>query len=139
MYNSHMNDTPVAYDLIHAAHLIEERLEQVLAEVGLSGAKFAALSSLVKEEAPVSLRDLASKLSCVRSNVTQLVDRLEAEGFVRRVEDPEDRRGVRAEITRLGRQRQKAGLEVVTRVHAELNKKLAAIDVSQLSDVLRGI
>src|SRR5947209_6574840 len=100
MYNSYMNDKPVAYTLIHAAHLIEERLEQVLSEVGLSGAKFAALSALTDSN-PVSLCDLAGKLSCVRSNVTQLVDRLEADGLVRRVDDPNDRRAVRAEITAL--------------------------------------
>ena len=134
-----MNERPVAYALIHAAHLIEERLEQALAEVGLSGAKFAALSALVGASKPTSLCDLAGQLSCVRSNITQLVDRLEADGMVRRVDDPKDRRGVRAEITKLGRQRQAAGVERVAKIHRELDKQLAAIDARRLSRALGAI
>jgi len=34
----------IAFSLIHAAHSIEARLEESLATVNLSGAKFAALS-----------------------------------------------------------------------------------------------
>jgi len=132
-----MNES-VAYSLIHAARLIEERLEGALAEVGLSGAKFAALSALVGSE-PTSLCDLAGRLSCVRSNVTQLVDRLEADGLVRRVDDPKDRRGVRAEITALGRERQAAGTERVSEIHRELERQLGAIDTEKLSRALSGI
>jgi DNA-binding MarR family transcriptional regulator len=46
----------------------------------------------------------------VRSNITQLVDRLAAEKLVVRSDDPHDRRSVRAELTAEGRARQAAGL-----------------------------
>jgi len=39
-------------------------------------AKFGALSHLVKEGEPLSLSECAMKMTCVRSNITQLVDRL---------------------------------------------------------------
>ena len=48
---------------------------------------------------PISLSELAEKLTCVRSNVTQLVDRLEADGLAKRADDPADRRAVRAKVT----------------------------------------
>ena len=134
-----MNEKPIAFTLIHAAHMIEEHLEEVLSEVGLSGAKFAALSTLADTVEPLSLCDLAAKLSCVRSNVTQLVDRLEAEGLVRRVDDPKDRRGVRAEITALGQERQAAGAERVSKVHQELERQLGAIDAEKLERALSAI
>jgi len=126
----------IAYALIHAGHSIEGRFEEALATVNLSPPKFAALSVLMAEDHPLSLGELASKLTCVRSNVTQLVDRLEAEGLVKRTDDPSDRRGVRAEATTLGRERQAAGLEVVNRIHAEVEKQLSAVDQSVLKRAL---
>src|SRR6266446_3479213 len=67
--------------------------------VGLSNAKFEVLSVLVAQDRPISLSELAEKLTCVRSNVTQLMDRLEADSLVKRTDDPDDRRAVRAAVT----------------------------------------
>jgi DNA-binding MarR family transcriptional regulator len=127
-----MNDK-IAFSLMHAAHSIEGHFERALAAVNLSSSKFAALSVLVAEDKPMSLSELADKLTCVRSNVTQLVDRLEADGLVKRTDDPSDRRGVRAEMTKLGREQHAAGLKVVNKIHEEIAKQLSAID----QDVLR--
>ena len=126
----------IAYSLIHAAHSIESRFEEALATVNLSVPKFTALSVLVAEDRPISLSELAEKLTCVRSNVTQLVDRLEADGLVKRTDDPSDRRGVRAEATRLGRERHAAGSKVVNRVHEEVAKQLSAVDQGALKRAL---
>jgi len=129
----------IAFSLIHAAHSIEARLEESLATVNLSGAKFAALSTLVAAGQPLSLGELAGKLTCVRSNVTQLVDRLEADGLVKRTDDPADRRGVRAEVTPLGRERHAAGAKVVTMVYEELGKQLSTVDQNALKCALDAI
>jgi len=129
----------IAYALIHAGRSIEGRFEEALATVNLSTPKFAALSVLMAENQPLSLSDLAAKLTCVRSNVTQLVDRLEADGLVKRTDDPSDRRGVRAEATTLGRERHAAGLEVVNRIHEEVAKQLSVVDQSALKRALDSI
>ena len=84
------------FSLLHAAHVLEDRVEASLETVGLSLPKYSVLSELVKSGTSVSLSELATRLSCVRSNMTQLVDRLEADGVVRRVDDPSDRRAVKA-------------------------------------------
>ncbi|MGO8670806.1 MAG: MarR family winged helix-turn-helix transcriptional regulator [Capsulimonadaceae bacterium] len=99
---------PMLLSLIHAGRVAEDRLETALGEVGLSGAKFAALVALAEAGEPISLSELASHLTCVRSNVTQLVDRLEADGLVERIDDPRDRRSVKAALTDLGRTRHSA-------------------------------
>jgi DNA-binding MarR family transcriptional regulator len=135
MYHSYVNDK-IAFSLMHAAQSIEGHFEKALATVNLSGPKFAALSVLVAEDQPISLSDLAEKLTCVRSNVTQLVDRLEADGLVKRTDDPADRRGVRAEMTKLGRERHTAGLKVVNEVHEAVAKQLSAVDQSALKRAL---
>ena len=98
-------DTTI-FSLLHAAHALEDRVETALEKAGLSTPKFSVLSALVANGGPLSLSELASRLSCVRSNMTQLVDRLESEGLVRRVDDPADRRIVKAAITETGRVKQ---------------------------------
>ncbi len=110
---------PTINSLLHAAHALEAKVEATLAAVGLSSPKFTVLSELVASGQAVSLSELASRLSCVRSNMTQLVDRLEADGLVRRVNCPSDRRSVKAEITELGREKQAAGQAAYAKLDAE--------------------
>jgi len=129
----------IAFSLIHAAHSIEGRIEEALAAVNLSAPKFAALSVMVAEDEPLSLSELAQKLTCVRSNITQLVDRLEADGLVKRIDDPSDRRGVRAELTKLGRERYAAGAKVMSKIHEDLGNQLSADDQAALKRALDAI
>src|SRR5260370_33926886 len=82
---------------------------------------------------------MAEKLTCVRSNVTQLVDRVEADGLVKRTDDPADRRAVRAEVTALGRKRRAAGNPVVDAVLRDVGKKLSAVDSRVLKRALDAI
>ena len=138
LYDSYMNDS-IAFALVHAGHRIEARLEEALAGVKLSGAKHAALSVLVTQDQPISLSELAEKLTCVRSNITQLVDRLEAEGLVKRTDDPTDRRAVRAEVTKLGRERHAAGAKLVNAVLRAVAKELAAVDPKVLKRALDAV
>lgn len=129
----------VMWSLMQAAHAVENRLEEALAKVDLSGARLAALTHLVEADEPVPLGELASQCACVRSNITQLVDRLEADKLVRRVDDPVDRRSLRAEITPLGRERQAAGARKVHEVRRRLGKALGAIDHAALKRALSGL
>jgi DNA-binding MarR family transcriptional regulator len=64
----------------------------------------------------------------VRSNITQLVDRLESEKLVKRVDDAQDRRSLRAAITPLGRERQAAGARRVEAVRRQLAAALKGLD-----------
>src|SRR3569832_767963 len=99
-------DGQVVSALLRLARAVEAHLERVLATVDLSPPKFGALTHLAESAEPLTLSELATRLTCVRSNITQLVDRLEADGLVQRVEDPRDRRVVRAALTGPGRERQ---------------------------------
>ncbi len=118
-----MNDS-IASAIIHAAQRIEERLEAVLADVGLSCAKFGALNVL---------------LTCVRSNITQLVDRLEAAGLVKRTDDPIDRRAVCAEVSALGRKRHAAGAKAVNVVFQAVARELSPVDPQALKRALNAV
>ena len=89
--------------LLDAARAVEARAEGALAEVGLSLAKLGALRHLILAAEPLTLSQLAERHCCGKSNVTQIVDRLETDGFVAREPDPEDRRTIRATVTQRGR------------------------------------
>jgi len=127
------------FSLLHAARSIEQRMETALEEVGLSTAKFAALTHLVDAGEPLSLSECAARMTCVRSNITQLVDRLEAEGLVRRVDDPTDRRGVKAVVTPLGAERQAAGAHKMAAVQKEFAKTLSGVDQGALARALAAL
>ncbi len=111
-------------------------MEEALAKVGLSIAKQGALSELVAAGEPLTLSQLAARLSCVRSNMTQLVDRLEADGLVKRLDDPDDRRSVRAELTALGKEKHRAGEKAVKRVQAEFAASLTSRERTALQSAL---
>ena len=145
-----MNDTAVKaeveagpdrtiFSLLHAAHALEEKVEQALGHAGLSSAKFSVLSELVTAGKPLSLSELAARLSCVRSNMTQLVDRLEADGMVRRVDDPADRRAVQAAITDHGRSRQAAGSAEIAKLHQEFALRVGAEDRAAVQRMLSAL
>jgi DNA-binding MarR family transcriptional regulator len=105
--------TSLAFQMLGAAHEVEARLESALDRIGLSVAKFGVLARLVEAGEPLALGCLAERSSCVRSNMTQLVDRLEADRLVERLNDPSDRRSVRAGLTAAGRERHAEGVRVV--------------------------
>ena len=121
---------------MHVANVVQDRLETALEPTGLSLAKLGALRHLAESNEPLALGQLAERIACVKSNVTQLVDRLEADQLVRRVPDPSDRRSVRAEITEQGRSRYEAGMEAMRAAEAELVGELALSDRDQLQDLL---
>jgi DNA-binding MarR family transcriptional regulator len=104
---------PLVRTLLGAAQRLESRVEAALAGSGLSLTKLAILHHLVQTGQPLPLGRLADRISCVKSNITQLVDRLESDGLVHRVSDSADRRSIRAEITDEGRRRCEAGARIL--------------------------
>jgi DNA-binding MarR family transcriptional regulator len=129
----------VMRSLLEAAHSVENRYEDALGKVGLSSPKFSALTHLALAGKPLSLSECAERMTCVRSNITQLMDRLEADGLVRRLEDPSDRRAVRAALTSLGVERQAAGAKEVEKVQKEFARTLSGIDQVALRRALEAI
>lgn len=125
--------------VLHAAHTLEDKVEEALGRAELSTPKYSVLNALVETGDALSLSELAARLSCVRSNMTQLVDRLEAEGLVKRVSDPHDRRAVKAAITDEGRVRYEAGLKEVEALHRNFAATVSASDRAALVRLLSAI
>jgi DNA-binding MarR family transcriptional regulator len=124
------------FAVLHASGVLENRVEARLSEVGLSLAKLAALHQLSRAGESLPLGQLAERLSCVKSNVTQLVDRLEADGFVSRAADPNDRRSRLAVLTASGRKAYAKGSEIQHQAEKELFGVLSADESKKLHELL---
>ena len=123
--------------LLDAARAVETRAEGALAEVGLSLAKLGALRHLVLASEPLSLSHLAERHCCGKSNVTQLVDRLEADGFVARMADPDDRRTIRAAVTENGRAAYDRATVILAELERTLDARLGAAPRAELARQLK--
>jgi DNA-binding MarR family transcriptional regulator len=124
------------FAVLHASSVLESRVEARLADVGLSLAKLAALHRLTEAGESLPLGQLAERLSCVKSNVTQLVDRLEADGLVSRTADPNDRRSRLAVLTDAGRSAYAKGSEIQMQAERELFGVLTSEESSTLQQLL---
>jgi len=126
----------IVFSLLGTAHAVEARLETALAAVGLSLAKIGILIELAGSAEPLALSELADRVACVRSNITQLVDRLEKDGLVRRQSDAADRRSVRAALTAAGRRAHSEGMAVLGQAQGEIVAGLGAGQAANLKSAL---
>jgi DNA-binding MarR family transcriptional regulator len=125
--------------LMRCSKITETQSDAVLQSVNLTKAKLMALWVLVEYGEPVPLGELAEYLHSVRSNATQMVDRLEAEGLVQRVYDPKDRRVVLAQITEEGRRRYEEGKRVHLQLREQLIQQFTQEEQTQLITLLNRV
>jgi DNA-binding MarR family transcriptional regulator len=105
---------------LHAtvSRTLDERLR---AEHDLSLADYAALITLVGvPDRSLRTSELARRRLLHPSRITRLVDRLEAEGLLRREVDPDDTRSIRAVLTHDGLKRLREAQVTHHRVAREL-------------------
>jgi DNA-binding MarR family transcriptional regulator len=99
--------------IVKTGRLAELQEDRLLSIVGLSVTKMLALEQLHNADEPLSLGDLAERLHFVKSNVTQLVDNLEAANLVQRVPHPTDRRCKLLAITATGKAQHAAAIGAI--------------------------
>jgi DNA-binding MarR family transcriptional regulator len=139
-YNAQLNAvTPSSVglsDFLHAAGTLESFLESKLSAAGLSLPKLAALSRLAESGDSLPLGQLAERLACVKSNVTQLVDRLEADGFVSRAQDPNDGRSRLAVLTEAGRAAHERGVAIRGEAEQQVLSALSKEEADRLGELV---
>ena len=101
--------------------------------------KLAALNVLSEAGESLPLGQLAERLSCVKSNITQLVDRLEADGLVSREPDPNDRRSRLAVMTSAGRKAWEDGIRLQQKTERELFGALSADEARELAALMEKV
>ncbi len=81
--------------------LLDDGDRRMLGLLQLTPLEFAVLQRLDPAQGQ-RLTDIGAELLCVKSTITRLVDRLEADGLVLRTPDPDDRRAQRLLLTARG-------------------------------------
>ena len=108
--------------IMRAQQVLMARLNDLLRPLGLTFPRYEALMLLSFTRAgALPLGKIGERLQVHRTSVTNIVDKLEADGLVRRVPHAEDRRATLAEITDAGR-------ATAARATAALNEAAFGID-----------
>jgi DNA-binding MarR family transcriptional regulator len=119
--------------------LLARRQEEVFGQFALGRGEVGALSALRIAGAPYRLSPtrLSRGLMLSSAGVTSRIDRLERRGLVRRLPDPDDRRGVIVELTDKGLEVVDAAVAALTTSDRELLDRLDPEEVKQLEGLLR--
>jgi DNA-binding MarR family transcriptional regulator len=123
--------------IMRAEQIFLARVDEVLRPMGLTFARYEALALLsFTRQGALPLGKVGQRLQVHPTSVTNTIDRLEAQGFVRRVPHSTDRRTTLAEITATGR-------AVAERATAALNASvftstgLTSTELTELFRLLR--
>ena len=121
--------------------LLARRQEEVFGRLALSRGEVGALSALRIAGAPYRLSPtrLAKGLMLSSAGITSRIDRLERRGLVRRLDDPDDRRGVIIELTDDGRNVVDDAVAALAISDRQLLERLDPQEVEQLEGLLRKV
>jgi DNA-binding MarR family transcriptional regulator len=119
--------------------LLARRQEAVFSRFGVNRGEVGALSALRIAGPPhrLSPTRLGRGLMLSSAGVTSRIDRLERRGLVRRLPDPDDRRGVIVELTDEGAKVVDEAVRAVAESDRQLLERLDADEVSQLQVLLK--
>ncbi|RKP43924.1 MarR family winged helix-turn-helix transcriptional regulator [Pararobbsia silviterrae] len=97
------DDVALLMRVIRIGGILERELAALCTRFNLKAGQFQALSAL-RRAYPRTLTpsELNHGTLLTSGAMTPLIDRLEEKGLVKRLADPDDRRGVRVELTRAG-------------------------------------
>jgi DNA-binding MarR family transcriptional regulator len=129
--------------IVERIQLLEKRirrmLEETLAEFGVNTGEWGVLGML-HYAGPAHRRSpgqLAKWCRLTTGAMTNRLDRLEAEGLVRRLPDPDDRRGVIVELTDKGKELWERGVGAQAVKEQFVADALNATERRQLNTLLR--
>jgi MarR family 2-MHQ and catechol resistance regulon transcriptional repressor len=122
--------------LLRATKAVLARLDRRLSAEALTLTQLGVLEGIL-HKGPLTQRELGRKVLTSAGNMTDVIDKLELRGLVRRTRIPGDRRSVRVELTQTG----KALIEGLFPRHArdiaDAMGGLSRDELRQLSTLLR--
>jgi DNA-binding MarR family transcriptional regulator len=118
---------------------LHRMLDETLAEFGLTDGEWKALTHLRMDGPPHrrSVGKLAKWADLSSGAMTNRIDRLEKAGLVKRVPDPEDRRGVLVELTDAGIRTWEESVSAQAEKESLIASALSEDEKKQLNALLR--
>ncbi len=128
-----LNDsvTKIERLLRHVAFIIKKRGRDILVDFGITSPQFNALLAL-REQPNMTMGELCEKLFLACSTATDLIDRMEKNGFLERNRDAQDRRVIRLSISEKGQDVIKEVIAARRRYVASMLEKLTPNEIEQL-------
>jgi DNA-binding MarR family transcriptional regulator len=125
-----------ATSIMRAQQIVLARVDEALKPHGLTFARYEALVLLTfSRRGSLPLGKMGERLMVHPTSVTNIIDRLEQQGLVRRVPHETDRRTTLAELTPAGRNVVEAATEAITKVHLGM-EGLSRKQLRQLTGLL---
>jgi DNA-binding MarR family transcriptional regulator len=122
--------------IMRAQQILLGEIDSILRPFGLSFARYEALVLLVfSRRGALPMSKMGERLMVHPTSVTNAVDRLEADGLVRRVAHPTDRRTTLVEITDEGRARAESATSALMDADFGL-RGLDAEQTAQLTELI---
>ena len=122
--------------IMRVQQILQSAVDGALRAHSLTFARYEALVLLVfSKRGSLPMRVMGERLQLHPTSVTNIVDRLEADGLVKRTPHPTDRRTTLAEITESGRERMTQATSAVTSIDFGL-RGLSDRQTEQLTDLL---
>jgi len=125
--------------VMRVQQIIQSAVDGALKPHGLTFARYEALVLLTfAKHASLPMRVMGERLQLHPTSVTNIVDRLERDGLVKRVPHPTDRRTTLVEITEKGRGLKDEATTAVTDIDFGL-QGLTGKQIEQLVDLLKKV
>lgn len=122
--------------IMRVQQILQASVDEALKPHGLTFARYEALVLLsFSTRGSLPMRMMGERLQLHPTSITNIVDRLEGDGLVRRLRHPSDRRTTLVEITEAGRAKLDPATAAVTAVDFGL-VGLNRTEAGQLSDLL---
>ncbi len=125
--------------LLNINSLLRKLADQRVSTDGLTPTQMHFLRRLAEDAVPLPISALADSGFSNRSNASQMVDRLESDGLVKRIRHPRDRRSVLVQLTPRGAERFHEGYARLQRLALALFAPLDRDEREQAIQVLRRV
>ena len=126
--------------LLHSALLLEQRLETALSPLQLQLREYLALRLLADSvHESVSPTQMSMSLKATRTQITRLLDSLEAKGLAVRAADASDRRSLALSLTPEGSALLDCAIPLVEQAHVQAWEKLGTADTEAMHTLLHSL
>lgn len=136
-----LNTDPMALigRISRLAHHLGQEMSKTFAAHGLTSAGFDVLATLLRSGPPHALspNQLLATMMVTSGTMTHRIDLLEKDGLVRRIRNPDDKRGVMVALTDKGKQVVDAAVTDHVATQMRLVSHLAPDQQKQLNTLLK--
>lgn len=128
----------VTLQLLVTSRAVRASVDRIVKPMGLSEARFLTLVTLyILDPVPSCPADLAYHAEITRSAMTDTLDQMELQGWVRRQRTPSDRRAIHIHLTEAGRKVAALAIRRILQVTSEISNRLKPGQRKQFTTLCR--